>query len=134
MCADNSLSERERLKSKTVINALFTESESLFAHPVKLFYRLETINRKNKSQVQFSVSVPKRLHKKASTRNKLKRLIREAYRHNKIPETIIAKGYYLALMYVLIDKEVSSFETIEKALLKLNKRLSTVLKSMNVHG
>ena len=71
----------ERLKSKKRIEQLFTDGKSLTAFPLKLvFLRLE---HDSPALIQAGVSVSKRNFKSAVDRNRIKRLMREAYRKNK---------------------------------------------------
>ena len=71
----------ERLKSKKRIEQLFTEGKSLNAFPLKLvFLQLE---HDSPALIQAGVSVSKRNFKSAVDRNRIKRLMREAYRKNK---------------------------------------------------
>ena len=70
--------KEERLKKKKLISQLFNEGKSITIFPVKLVY-LET-EHEGHYKVQAGVSVAKRNFKKAVDRNKIKRLLREAYR------------------------------------------------------
>ena len=72
---------RERLKSRKLIQQLFAEGRSLTAFPVKLIYL--PADHDSSFKIQAGVSVSKRNFKKAVQRNRIKRLIREAYRKNK---------------------------------------------------
>ena len=71
----------------------------------------------------FSVTIPKRNHRNASVRNLLKRRIREAWRQNK-PSPVIHKDDIapFALMYILIDKEVTTSATIQRAIERLHRK------------
>jgi ribonuclease P protein component len=69
------------------------------------------------------VWAPKSLFKHAVDRNRLRRLMREAYRLNKQVLLDTDKHYHLALNY--IDKEMQEYKTINKAMVKILKRLAT---------
>lgn len=69
------------------------------------------------------VWAPKSLFKHAVDRNRLRRLMREAYRLNKQVLLDADKHYHLALNY--IDKEMQDYKTINKAMVKILKRLAT---------
>ena len=75
------LSKEERLYSKILLNQLFEKGKSFSVSPFKIMW----INTKFEGiyPVQMAVSVPKKNFKKAVTRNRIKRMIREAYRKNK---------------------------------------------------
>jgi len=73
--------KRERLKSKKLIQQLFAEGKSLTVYPLKLIYLAS--DHESPYKIQTGVSVSKRNFKKAVQRNRIKRLMREAYRKNK---------------------------------------------------
>ena len=117
---DTSLPKKERLRSKRIIDHLFSEGRSLFRHPIKLVY---TSVEDGDAPVQFAVSVPKRLHRLATTRNTLKRRIREAYRKNKIslPNQSHEKSVHFVCMYIYVGKEIADYHKIERAMRFLNR-------------
>ena len=77
------LSSDERLKSRKRINFLFDEGKQLFSHPLKVFYYIHEPVPNQGLSLKFGVTVPKSLYKKAVSRNRLKRKIRESYRIHK---------------------------------------------------
>ena len=114
----------ERLHSKKLIQELFTEGSSFYLYPFKLIY----LRKPDVESNQVLVSVSKKKFKKAVTRNKLKRLIKEAYRLNKhsLLEPSSTSSNVL-IGYIYTGKEVLPFELIEsklkKSLLRLSKEL-----------
>ena len=77
---NESFGKKEKLKSKVIIDKLFTEGKSVKKYPLRLIYLpLSEAGELNKT----AVSVPKRNFKRAVDRNHLKRLMREAFRKNK---------------------------------------------------
>ena len=66
-------------------------------------------------------AVAKRNFKSAVTRNKIKRLMREAYRLQKQEIQVHDKTFTLLFLY--IGKDVASFKTIDKAVLGVLKKL-----------
>lgn len=72
---------KEKLKSKKLIDLLFTEGQSVSAFPLRLVYLPTTFNEDIIAKTGISVS--KRNFKTAVDRNHIKRLLRESYRLNK---------------------------------------------------
>ena len=73
--------QKEKLKSKKLIDRLFTEGHSVSAFPLRLVYLSTSFEDDVKAKT--GVSVSKRNFKNAVDRNRIKRLLREAYRLNK---------------------------------------------------
>jgi len=76
-----SFSKKEKLKSKKLIEQLFTEGKSILVYPLRLIFMETAFDDYVKLKV--GVSVSKRNFKKAVDRNRIKRLLREAYRLKK---------------------------------------------------
>lgn len=111
-------SKQDKLKSKKIIEQLFTEGKTLTAYPLRLVYL--KISFDDNSVLKTSVSVSKRLHKTAVARNRIKRLLREAYRLNK-PLYFNNSSASYAFMILYLSKDVTTFDT-------LNKRMKLLLQ------
>ena len=76
--------KRERMVSNLLIEALFDsgKSRSVSAFPLRAVFQT-TARREGSSPVQVLISVPKKRFHHAVDRNRVKRQIREAYRHHK---------------------------------------------------
>ncbi len=115
----------ERLKSRKTINKLFRSGQSFGQFPLRVVWMELDIPIGN-SPVQFALSVPKKKFKRASDRNRIRRIIREAYRLQKshfyglLPEQL----EQLAMMVIYTGKEIPDYQTIESAMKQLLKRLS----------
>jgi len=71
----------EKLKRRKLIDEIFTTGETFSSYPFRVFYKKMEFDSDVKAQV--GVSVSKRNFKRAVDRNRIKRLMREAYRLNK---------------------------------------------------
>lgn len=118
--AKYTLKKKEILSGQIKINEVFNSGKTLFVHPIKVFYNQKEDFITNESKVLFSVSIPKKIFKKAVHRNLLKRRIREAYRLNKLFLTDnINKEIQLSFMLVYVGKKIESFSKIEKSVIQI---------------
>ena len=107
---DYTFKKLEKLKSKKKIEQLFLEGSSVTAFPLRLMYLQSSF--KDGTNIKISVSVSKRNFKKAVDRNRIKRLMREAYRLNKNSYfNNITTQYALMILYIGTDKP--KFKTLE---------------------
>lgn len=101
---------KEKLKSQKLIESLFAEGQSVMAYPLRLVYKTTTVN--GDVLIKTGVSVSKRQFKKAVDRNRIKRLLREAYRLNKHQYfNNITTPYAFMILY--IGKEKPTFLEVE---------------------
>lgn len=107
----------ERLKSKKIIGRLFNrEGQTCARYPIRLIW-LTTPLPHPEVTVQLAVSVPKRQFKRAVHRNRIKRLLREAYRLQK-PDLCAAlpEGQQYAVMALYTGKHEPTFAEVQDAL------------------
>ncbi len=110
----------EKLKSKILIDTLFSEGISIKKFPIKLIY-LPIKNPKIATN-KTGVSVPKRNFKKAVDRIYLKRLLREAFRKNKyLVESNLNHKY--ALMFIYTGNKKHELQEITDCIIQLLKKL-----------
>lgn len=112
--------KNEKLKSKKLIEQLFTEGQSVSAFPLRLVF-LETTHDDATIIAKTAVSVSKRHFKTAVDRNRIKRLMREAYRLNKGTYFNNFSTQY-AFMILYIGKEKPTFAQVENRMHKLFKK------------
>jgi ribonuclease P protein component len=118
----HSFGKQEKLKSRKLIEQLFAEGRSISAHPLRLVYIMPAVEMD--VRVKAGVSVSSRNFKKAVDRNRIKRLLREAYRLNKaaLMEHAEKNSQQLSLFFIYTDKLLPEFSTInQKMQVILNK-------------
>lgn len=129
MSATFTYNKKEKLKSKKLLDELFTQGNSFVVFPMKIFFRVVE-NKLPDTTIQVGVGVSKKYFKHATKRNRIKRLLRETYRQNKLSlhELLNNNNKQLTVFFLYIDKELISYQTLENkmkiALEKLIKQLS----------
>ena len=111
--------KKDKLKSKKMIEKLFAEGKSITAFPLRLIY-LETVF-SDDSTIKTAVSVSKKFHKKAVSRNRIKRIIREAYRLNK-PIFFNNSSTSYAFMILYLSKDGTTFADVNEAMKMLFRK------------
>ena len=111
--------KKDKLKSKKLIEQLFNEGKAVTVYPLRLVY-LKTEFEDN-STLKTGVSVSKRLHKTAVARNRIKRLLREAYRLNK-PLYINNSSASFAFMILYLSKDGTTFDNLNDSMKLLFKK------------
>ena len=127
MTHQNSFSKPEHLCGEKRITRLFTQGDAFIAYPLRVVYIIESIRDKTPSSVL--VSVPKKRFKRAVKRNRLKRLMREAYRLNKtsLIEKLEEKQLQVHIAFNYVSDDELDFATVEKKMkLALEKLLVIV--------
>ncbi len=121
------LKKEERVCRREDRALLFgNDSKRKMFFPLRVFYRMVP-QREGQPAVMMMVSVPKRCFKRAVKRNRVKRQVREAYRHLKHALTAAVaqqQGRTLLVAFVWCDKELYPSTAIhnkmEKALCYLS--------------
>ena len=110
----------EKLKSKILIDRLFSEGKSVHIFPVKLIYL--PVKDLQLASNKAGVSVPKRSFKRAVDRNYLKRIMREVYRKNKyLVENNLPLNY--AFMFIYTGKKIVDYKQVNSAMTGTMKKL-----------
>ena len=117
-------SKKEKLKSKKLIDKLFSEGHTLTAYPLRLVYIPENFD--DEVSLKATVSVSKKLHKKAVTRNRIKRLMREAYRIQK-PNYFNKSETQYALMILYLSKDVPTYRFVEEKMKGILKKFEQTI-------
>lgn len=128
MSVKKTFTKEERLCSKVLLSALFTNGSSFLVYPYRFTWLAATLPQNMPAQVVIGVS--KKKFKKSVDRNLIKRKIKEAYRLNKAQLLYSElenhqKKIIFSINY--IGKDILGFDTIsaklKNALVMLSKQI-----------
>ena len=117
-----SINKSSSLKSTSEIDAVFKEGSKLSSKLISLYYV-----KYEKNSLRIAFSVGKKTHAFATTRNKLKRLMKEALRLN--GHEYLNQNLPYSLVFIYFSSKEESFKSIEESMKSLllsfkNKKLS----------
>lgn len=112
------LSKSERLYLRDEISTVFGEGKAFVVYPLRVVYRLGSEHRAAYSSML--VSVAKKRFRRAVKRNRVKRLVREAYRLNKhlLNDVLQERQIYATIAFMVVSDELPDFRTVERAMQK----------------
>ena len=118
-----SVNKSSSLKSTSEIDAVFKDGSKLSSKLISLYY----IKSDKENSLRIAFSVGKKTHALATTRNKLKRLMKEALRVN--GHEILSQNLPYNLVFIYFSSKEESFKSIEESMKSLllsfkNKKLS----------
>lgn len=124
------LPKEERIKSRTLIDMLFAggNSRSMVAFPLRVVYMVK--ERENlEPQTQMLVSVPKRCFKRAVKRNRVKRQVREAYRHSRqiLIDRLNSRDEFdrsVVMAFIWLDDKLHETDEVSSKVTSLMTRVS----------
>ena len=118
-----SLCKDERLSREVLLNKLFDEGKSVSQNGFTLIYLCTPLPTFYPAQVAFSA--PKRAFKSSPDRNRIKRLLREAYRHHKLQlyEKLVTQKKQLAMLWIYKGKTIPSHEVVVQNVMALINKL-----------
>lgn len=127
----------ERLNSKLVIDKLFAGGNgSCAAFPLRVVYMPvpvdEAPDSMNGVPVSVLISVPKKRFHHAVDRNRMKRLVREAYRTNKgiLWDAMEGRDFKMAVAFVCITDSLPNYHQVQKAVVKALTKVSESVEAM----
>ncbi len=130
-------SKKERICKQNDFQYAFSKGEMIKHFPFRCIY---IIRPSDKLQIKIGISVPKKTIKLAIERNRIKRLIREAYRVNKhlLHDYFQQQSIELLIIFVYIYKNKYSFNEMNKqvnALLNkiIARNFTKQLKNQNIN-
>lgn len=128
----NTFKKQERLSSKLLIDSLFVEAGQLKVKEYPLLLIAKEVNDsyfETPSQCMFVV--PKKKVKKATTRNLVRRRLKESFRLNKkeLNNTLEAKNKKIIFAIIYLENKPLKYQPIEKKIIVLLNRLKTKIES-----
>lgn len=128
---DERLGKAYKLCSKKVIEEIFENGLKIKQYPYVLQYKY--IDLPAKKNFQIVCSVPKRIHKKAVMRNRIKRLMREVVRKKKyiIEDNFPQNEKQLALFLIYTSKKEENYSLLLNKIELLFERLMKLKKDNN---
>lgn len=106
---------------------MFASNKTLLVFPIKIVYQPIT----KSSGVKIGVSASSRHFKKAVDRNRIKRLLREVYRHKKhlLAPYAIENGLHIFFLY--IDKVLPTHALLTQ---KMNVAIKKIIQQLNTNN
>ena len=116
----------ERLYLNDDIEHLFRKGNKFRISPLKVQFRFNAAQNDPASAVELLISVPKKYHKTAVKRNRIKRLIREAWRQHKQPlvKALAENEKSLKLAIIYLSPDVPAYHEIESKIILTLQRLT----------
>ncbi|MBX5438443.1 MAG: ribonuclease P protein component [Thermoflavifilum sp.] len=124
----------ERLKKRKLIEQLFAQGRSLSVFPFKAFCVFPSPSVQDSHYpAQVAFSVPGRYFRKATQRNRIKRLMREAYRLEKhrLYTYLLQKQMQLHWIIIYQGKEMPTFEEVRQKMQILINRVMQLEEGEN---
>ncbi len=119
-----SFGKAERLNSKKLMDELFNKGSSFVLYPFRIYWmKHEQIV---PSKIQVLISVPKKNFPLAVDRNRIKRLMREAYRKNKLQHinSMIGIDKNISIAFLFTDRKVPEYKLVEEKMISVLNQLA----------
>lgn len=124
---ENIFTKEERICNEIEITRLFEKGESFISYPVRVVW---IVNNEDASKiVKVLISVSKKKLRHAVDRNRVKRLVREAYRLNKTDfcNTVAETGKSLSVCFIWLPSDKIDFKKVDR---KISEALARISEKM----
>jgi ribonuclease P protein component len=122
------LGKKERLKSRKSIEQLFSDGKSFAINPFRVYYLFDT---SPGSSLQFGAGVSSKHFKKAVDRNRIKRMMKEAWRLQKTPLSSLVKEQtrQLNVFFIYTGKELPDYKEVYEKTGKIADKLCKMIST-----
>ena len=118
-----------RLKSRKTIQKVFAEGRSVLSNSLKAIW----INENSETTLQTGITVSSRHFKKATDRNRIKRLIRESFRLQKheLEDYLKHQKVSMSIFLMYLGKDLPTQQQMHAAVSNLIKKIKNKLDEKN---
>ena len=122
-----SYNKKEKLKSRKQLEQLFIAGETILVFPIKIFFQKVE---EQEGIIKTGVGVSKKIFRKAVARNRIKRLLREAYRTEKpgLLNYLQQNKKQIALFFLYIDKSLPEYNLLKE---KMQQAIEKLIKTLD---
>lgn len=125
-----SFNRKEKLKSRKQLENIFNLGKTFTIFPVKVFF--DFIDEQD-NIIKAGVGVSKRIFKKAVDRNRIKRLLREVYRTEKVllQDALSINNKKIKVFFLYVDKTLPEYYLLQQKMKMIIEKLSN--ESTHLH-
>jgi ribonuclease P protein component len=111
---EHTLGGSERLKSRKKIGEIFRAGKKMPFPPFLVYYHFQKAINGPVPVLQMGTGVSTKHFKKAVSRNRVKRLIRETYRqqNNALKSALVESGYVMKIFIIYTDKTLPEYQAL----------------------
>lgn len=117
-----------RLHLRRSVEELFSKGKSFVAYPLRVVYLVDDsppMGDLSCARAQMMVSVSKKYFKRATKRNRIKRLVREAYRLHQAPlvDRLTERDRYIRIGWINVAREQPDYADVARGVRKGLRRI-----------